>query len=106
MLEGRVGLADRFERTADGGDTRRRQAELLQFGGGGLVADVQRPGEQRRLRQLSVLDAGERAGSSRTAASRCGRNRRLVDLLASDNCFDQRLALLNLARPCLERVAR
>ncbi|MEO5613009.1 MAG: hypothetical protein ABIT68_09770 [Sphingomicrobium sp.] len=95
MLEGRVSPADRFERSADRGDARRGQAELLQFGGCGLIADIQCSRDQRRLRQLGVLDPRQRASASATSAGRCRGKRCFVDLLPRENGLDHRLALLD-----------
>ena len=73
-----------------------RQAELLQLCGSGLIANVQRAGDEGGLGQLGLLDAGKRPVGC-AATDRGGGNRRFVDLLAGDDRFDQRLALLELA---------
>ena len=68
-LEGRV--AGAFERTADAAraaDAGRSDAEPLQLGGGDLVADVERLRDERRLLELLLLDAGERAVGGKAAA--------------------------------------
>ena len=52
-------------------DAGRADAELLQLGGGDLVADVERLGDERRLRKLLLLDAGKRAVVGDAAAVGC-----------------------------------
>ena len=72
--------------------------EPLQLGRGDLVAHVERPGDERRLLELLLLDAGELAVLGETAAGRGGLDHRGIDFLPRQRGFDQRLALLEQAR--------
>ena len=94
-LEHGVGL-HAFERSAFAGlaKARRGQAEALEFGGGDLVANVKRAGDEGGLLQLGGFDAGERADADRPIG---GGKRAGVELAARQRGFDQGLALLDLA---------
>ena len=95
-----AGVADALERTADAvvaADPRRADAQALQLGGGDLVTDVERLGDERRLLQLLLLDAGERALIGKAAARARPRDQLRIDLLAGERRLDQRLALLDHA---------
>ena len=90
--------------TPSAADAGRADAELLQLGGGDLVANVKRLRDERGLRELLLLDPGERAvlatrPLSAAAAISCG-----IDLLAGERGFDQRLALFDLTGAGFGRV--
>ena len=103
-LEG--GIADALERTADAGRLASRRgldAKPLKFGGGDLVADVERSGDERRLLKLVLLDTRQRAIPRETAVGGGGSDHLRIDLLTGQRRLDQRLALLDQARPRLSR---
>ena len=89
-----------FERAADAvgaADAGRADAEPLELGGGDLVADVERLGDERGLLELLLLDPGERAIGGEAAGGGRGLDQRRIDLRAAQRGLDQRLALLDLA---------
>ena len=95
VLEG--GAGGRLEWTADAGsaaDPGGRDSKPLQLGGGDLVTDVERFRDQRRLRKLLLLDAGERA-VGRKAPAGGGRDQLGIDFLSRERGLDQRLALFD-----------
>ena len=81
--------------TPSAADAGRADAELLQLGGGDLVANVERLGDERGLLELLLLDPGERAVVGDAAAGGGRGDQRGIDLLAAERGFDQRLALLD-----------
>ena len=73
-------VAGALERAADAvpaADAGRCNAQPLKLGRGDLVADVERLGDQRRLRQLLLLDPGERSILREPAVGRGGDQRRV-----------------------------
>ncbi len=95
-LEGRI--AGRLERSADAvvaADPGRGDAEPLQLRRGDLVADVERLGGERRLRELRLLDPRQRPVLRQPSGLGGRRDQRGIDLLAGKHRLDQRLALLD-----------
>ena len=68
--------------TPPAADPGRGDAELLQLGGGDLIADVERLRDERRLLELLLLDAGERAVVGEPAAGGGRGDQLRVDLVA------------------------
>ena len=94
----KVGVAGALERAADAvgaADAGRADAEPLQLGGGDLVANVERLGDERGLLELLLLDAGERAVLGEAAARRRRRSAAGSIFWPRERGLDQRLALLD-----------
>ena len=64
-------------------DARRADAKTLQLGGGDFVANIERLGDQRRLLELLLLKARERAVADDIAVKAGGGNQRRVDAVAA-----------------------
>ena len=102
-------LAGALERAADApmiANSCRSNAQPLQLGGGDLVANVERLRDERRLLELRLLNAGERAIIGNSAALDGGCNQLRIDLLASERRFDERLALLDHPCPSFGRCGK